>query len=60
MLYAAGSDLHSHILLVPFVTGYLLYSQRGSLPAPGRRSIGGTALLGGIGLAALARAARVA
>ena len=54
MLYAAGSDLHSHILLVPFIAGYLLYSQRGSLPAPGRRSIGGAALLGGIGLAALA------
>ena len=53
MLYAAGSDLHSHILLVPLVTGYLLYSQRGALPAPGRRSIGGAALLGGIGLAAL-------
>ncbi len=26
--YAARSDLHSHILLVPFVTGYLLYLQR--------------------------------
>ena len=56
MLHAAGSDLHSHILLVPFIAGYLLYSQRGSLPAPGRRSIAGTALLGGIGLAALAAA----
>jgi exosortase C (VPDSG-CTERM-specific) len=54
MLYAAHSDLHSHILLVPFIAGYLLYSQRGSLPAPGSRLIGGTALLGGIGLAALA------
>jgi exosortase C (VPDSG-CTERM-specific) len=54
MLYAARSDLHSHILLVPLIAGYLLYSQRASLPAPGRRSLGGTALLGGIGLAALA------
>ena len=54
MVYAAGSDLHSHILLVPFVAGYLLRTQRGSLPVPGRRSIAGTALLGGIGLAALA------
>jgi len=56
MLYAAGSDLHSHILLVPFVAVYLLYIQRGSLPAPGRRSIAGAALLVGIGLAALAAA----
>ena len=54
MLYAAHSDLHSHILLVPFIAGYLLYSQRGSLPVPGSRSIGGTLLLGGIGFAALA------
>jgi exosortase len=53
MLYAAGSDLHSHILLVPLVAGYLLYVQRGSLPASSWRSIAGTALLGGIGLAAL-------
>jgi exosortase C (VPDSG-CTERM-specific) len=51
--YAAGSDLHSHILLVPFVAGYLLYTQRGSLPAPGLRSIGGTGLFGGLGLAAV-------
>src|ERR1035437_7655918 len=29
ILYAAHSDLHSHILLVPFITGYLLYIQRG-------------------------------
>ena len=56
MLYAAGSDLHSHILLVPFVAGYLLYTQRTSLPAPGRRSFAGAALFGGIGLAALATA----
>jgi len=54
MLYAAGRDLHSHILLVPLVAGYLLYVQRRSLPVPGGRSISGTALLGGIGLAALA------
>jgi exosortase C (VPDSG-CTERM-specific) len=54
MTHAAGSDLHSHILLVPFIAGYLLYNQRGSLPASGLRSIGGTVLLGGIGVAALA------
>ena len=30
--YAAGQDLHSHILLVPFVSAYLLYIRRKSLP----------------------------
>jgi exosortase C (VPDSG-CTERM-specific) len=53
VVYAAGSDLHSHIILVPFIAAYLLHSQRGSLPVPGRRSIGGAAVVGGIGLAAL-------
>jgi len=53
MLYAAGRDLHSHILLVPFISGYLLYTQRASLPAPGRRSFVGTAILGSVGVAAL-------
>ena len=53
-IHASSADLHSHILLVPFIAAYLLYSQRGSLPAHGSRSMGRTALLGGIGLAALA------
>jgi exosortase C (VPDSG-CTERM-specific) len=30
--YAAHSSLHSHILLVPFVSGYLLYLRRDQLP----------------------------
>lgn len=30
--HAARSDLHSHILLVPFVSAYLLYLRRGQLP----------------------------
>ena len=54
LLYAAQSDLNSHILLVPFITAYLLYIQRGRLPAGYRSSIAGTATLGGIGMAALA------
>ena len=54
MVHAYSSDLHSHILLVPILSGYLLHLQRGSLPPPGTRSSTGTALLGGIGLAALA------
>jgi exosortase C (VPDSG-CTERM-specific) len=32
MNYAAGSDLHSYILLVPFVSVYLLYLRRNQLP----------------------------
>ena len=30
--YAAGSDLYSYILLIPFVSGYLLYLRRNQLP----------------------------
>ena len=54
MLYAAHSDLHSHILLIPVITGYLLYVRRQWPSADFRRSIPGSAILGGIGLAALA------
>jgi exosortase C (VPDSG-CTERM-specific) len=54
MRYAAGNDLHSHILLVPFIAGYLLYTGRRSLPAPGHGSIAGTVILGAAGIAALA------
>jgi exosortase C (VPDSG-CTERM-specific) len=31
-MHAAGSSLHSHILLIPFVSAYLIYLQRKSLP----------------------------
>jgi exosortase C (VPDSG-CTERM-specific) len=54
MLYAAQSDLHSHILLVPFIFGYLLYTQRRRPPAAYRSSIPGTVTVGAIGIAALA------
>src|SRR5438093_8498066 len=30
--YAAHSSLHSYILLIPFVSGYLLYLRRDQLP----------------------------
>jgi exosortase C (VPDSG-CTERM-specific) len=30
--YTAGSDLYSYILLIPFVSGYLLYLRRNQLP----------------------------
>ncbi len=54
MTYASGSDLHSHILLVPLVSAYLLYERREALPAPQRGSLGGAVLAGAVGLAALA------
>jgi exosortase C (VPDSG-CTERM-specific) len=54
MLYAAHSDLHSHILLVPFISAYLLYIERQRPSAAYRSSIAGTVLLGGIGIGALA------
>ena len=60
MLHAAESELHSHIPLVPFIAGYLLYIQRRTASAAYRSSIAGTVMLGGIGMAALAAAHRVA
>lgn len=54
MVYAGQSDLHSHVLLTPFISGYLLYLQRGRRPAADRSSMAGTGILAGIGMAALA------
>lgn len=54
MWHAAQSDLHSHIILVPFITGYLLYLQRGQTSAAYRTSIAGTIVLGAIGIGMLA------
>jgi len=53
-VYAAQSDLDSYILMVPFISGYLLYIERGRYPAMYRSSIAGTVAMGGIGIAALA------
>ena len=54
MQLALHNELHSHVLLVPFITGYLLYTQRRPPVAAYRSSIGGAVVVGGIGLAALA------
>ena len=54
MLYAAHSSLHSHILLVPFISAYLLYIERQRPSTAYRSSIAGTVILGGIGIVALA------
>jgi exosortase C (VPDSG-CTERM-specific) len=56
MRYAARHDLHSHILLVPLVTAYLLYTGRKSLPGVYRTSVAGTVAFAAIGLAALVAA----
>ena len=53
-VYAAQSDLDSYILAVPFISGYLLYIERGRYPAMYRSSIAGTVAMGGIAIAALA------
>ena len=53
VLYASHSDLHSHILLVPFISAYLLRISPGRLTAY-HSSIAGTVAAGGIGIAALA------
>jgi exosortase C (VPDSG-CTERM-specific) len=57
--FAAASDLYSYILLIPFVSGYLVWVQRGKLPpwsVPSRLpaavfSLGGLAALAGYALA---------
>jgi exosortase C (VPDSG-CTERM-specific) len=58
MVHASEQSLHSHILLVPFVAAYMLFTSGSALPAAGRGSIAGAALAFGAGLGALA--ARIA
>lgn len=58
MLYAARSDLYSYILLVPFISGYLLYMNRSRTPAAYRTSIAGTITAAAIAIAALAAGIR--
>jgi exosortase C (VPDSG-CTERM-specific) len=52
--YAAANDLHSHVLLVPFITAYLLHVTRGRLPVVFRTSAWGAVILGGLAAAAVA------
>ena len=56
--HAAGSDIHSHVLLVPFVAAYLLHDRRRSLPARGRSAVAPAAVLGGVAAAAVVAAWR--
>jgi exosortase C (VPDSG-CTERM-specific) len=53
-VHAAANDLHSHVVLVPFITAYLLYIRRRSLPAGDRGSVAGAFVLAAAGIAALA------
>ena len=55
--YAAATDLHSHILLIPFISTYLIFIRRKQLPREYASSPGWTALLLAGGLAALLAAA---
>jgi exosortase C (VPDSG-CTERM-specific) len=51
--YAASMDLHSHILLIPFISAYLIFIRREQLPTEYVSSPSWTALLLVGGLAAL-------
>jgi exosortase len=55
--YAAATDLHSHILLIPFISAYLVFIRRKELPKKYVSSPGWTALLLVPGLGALLGAA---
>jgi exosortase C (VPDSG-CTERM-specific) len=53
VVHASENSLHSHILLVPAVTAYLLFLKRRTLPAPGPSAIVPTLLLGAVSAGAL-------
>jgi exosortase C (VPDSG-CTERM-specific) len=57
-LHAAGSELHSHILLIPFISAYLISLRRGQLPKDHFSSVGWGIVAISAGFIALA-AARV-
>lgn len=38
MVYAAGTTLHSHIVLIPLISAYLIFIKRRQLPAAGHSS----------------------
>lgn len=58
--HAAVHDLHSHILLIPAVSAYLLYDRRTTLPPRGRSALGLAGLLAAVGVLALVLAWRAA
>lgn len=55
VLHAVQSDLDSHIVLIPFISAYVLYFKRERFPlVPYHRSIAGMAILGAVGIGAVA------
>jgi exosortase C (VPDSG-CTERM-specific) len=57
--YVAGTDLHSHILLVPFISGYLFYLRRPELPREYSSSPAAGSVFAILGLVAVALAVTV-
>jgi exosortase C (VPDSG-CTERM-specific) len=53
MTYAIGTDIHSHIVMIPFISIYLIYLQRKQLPSKYVFSAGWTSTLIAGGIAAL-------
>ncbi len=52
MVYAMGTSLHSHVVLVPFISAYLITIERASLPRETQASLSLGALFGVGGAAA--------
>ena len=52
-IYSAGTSLHSHVLLIPFISAYLVYIARRQLPTEYQSSPGWASPLLLVGLAAL-------
>jgi exosortase C (VPDSG-CTERM-specific) len=55
--YAIDTDIHSHIVMIPFISAYLIYVGRKELPMDYMFSPGGTLILLTTGLGALLAAA---
>jgi exosortase C (VPDSG-CTERM-specific) len=55
-IYSAGKQLDSYILLIPFITGYFFYLERGTMPGNHVSSPGWAAIPAAAGIAALAAA----
>jgi exosortase C (VPDSG-CTERM-specific) len=53
VVYAAGSELFSYILLIPFVAAYLLLIKRGTLPPVAEKALPESVSLASVALAAL-------
>ncbi len=52
-IYATNTELHSHTLLIPFVSAYLIFLKRRQLPRSYKTSSGWTVTAFGIGLLVL-------